>query len=78
MNKLIYLILIGCFSTNIIANNPYKGTNSITTSEYIYQANDVDFPSCHASTILETNEGLLAARIHGFSLLAPHQKIAVQ
>jgi alpha-L-fucosidase len=66
MKKLIYLILIGCFSSEIIAENPLKGTNSIATLGFIYHANEVDFPSCHASTIVETNEGILAAWFGGF------------
>lgn len=48
-----------------LASNPFKGDISIKTSEFIYQASDVDFPSCHASTIVETENGLLAAWFGG-------------
>jgi predicted neuraminidase len=65
MKNLIFLILTGFFSNLILAENPFKGSNAILTSEFIYQANDVDFPSCHASTIVETSEGLLAAWFGG-------------
>ena len=65
MKKLIYLILAGCLSTNIFGSNPFTCNSCILKSEFIYQANEVNFPSCHASTIVETNEGLLAAWFGG-------------
>jgi len=37
----------------------------IIKSEFIYNAEDVSFPSCHASTIIENGKGLLAAWIGG-------------
>ena len=40
-------------------------------SEYIYQAGDVIFPSCHASTIIQTKTGLLAAWFGGTAERSP-------
>jgi len=65
MKKLVYLILAGCLSTNIFSSNPSKYDSGVVKSEFIYSANEVDFPSCHASTIVETNDGLLAAWFGG-------------
>ncbi len=42
-----------------------KNDKSIVTSEFIYEAHDVTFPSCHASTIEETDNGLIAAWFGG-------------
>jgi predicted neuraminidase len=42
---------------------PEKGL--ILRSEFIYSKNDVHFPSCHASTIVETPDGLVAAWFGG-------------
>ncbi len=64
--KLLTNLLITLFiSTGILAQNPFKGLNSIVKTEYIYLAEDVDFPSCHASTIEETKEGLIASWFGG-------------
>lgn len=65
MNKLINLILTAFISTGIFAGNPYKGLNALVTTEFIYQQQDVTFPSCHASTIVETPEGLIASWFGG-------------
>ncbi|MCF8381342.1 MAG: exo-alpha-sialidase [Bacteroidales bacterium] len=56
--SLIMLILFGC-------NNPTENSKLMLKSEFIYQANEVPFPSCHASTIAETPEGLVAAWFGG-------------
>ncbi|HUX58202.1 MAG TPA: hypothetical protein VMV77_14590 [Bacteroidales bacterium] len=45
----------------VISSNPFKGEKCIVRSEFIYQPGDVVFPSCHASTIIENRNGLLAA-----------------
>ncbi len=58
---LMLLILTTCLS----ANNPYKGSNAIVKSEFIYNQEDVSFPSCHASTIAQTNDGFVAAWFGG-------------
>ena len=47
------------------AQDLYKGDICILKSEFIYQPEDVNYPGCHASTITETGEGLLAAWFGG-------------
>ena len=65
MKSLKILILILFLSKAVVAVNPFKGTSAIVTNEYIYQQQDVSFPSCHASTITETSEGLITAWFGG-------------
>jgi len=48
-----------------IGSVPFKGEKCIVKSEFIYQPGDVPFPSCHASTIVENRNGLLAAWFGG-------------
>ncbi len=43
----------------------FKGEQCIIKSEFIYQPQDVHFPSCHASTIIQNGKGLLAAWFGG-------------
>ena len=62
LTNLLFAMLV---STGIIAQKPYKGLNAIVKSEYIYHAEDVPFPSCHASTIEETKDGLIASWFGG-------------
>jgi predicted neuraminidase len=50
---------------NILSGNPFKGDRAIIKSEFIYKPEEVSFPSCHASTIAETDEGLVAAWFGG-------------
>jgi predicted neuraminidase len=50
---------------NLFANNPFKGDRAVVKTEFVYQAEDVPFPSCHASTIAQTREGLVAAWFGG-------------
>jgi predicted neuraminidase len=47
------------------ASEPYQGDKCIIKSEFIYQKGDVSFPSCHASTIIEKHNGLIAAWFGG-------------
>jgi predicted neuraminidase len=53
------IMLVSCMKQNSIK----KITCKILKSEFIY--NEAPFPSCHASTIVEINEGLLAAWFGG-------------
>ncbi len=65
MKKILIISVIcvmTCFST---AHSQYMGEQCIVKSEFIYQPEDVPFPSCHASTIIETKTGLLAAWFGG-------------
>jgi len=50
---------------SLSAQDPYKGEECILKSEFIYQAEDVKFPSCHASTIAEIDGGFIAAWFGG-------------
>ncbi|MBT3750992.1 MAG: exo-alpha-sialidase [Bacteroidetes bacterium] len=59
----IFLVLL--FSGHVLADEPDTTSNAIVLSEYIFDAKDVSFPSCHASTIVETKEGLLVAWFAG-------------
>lgn len=63
--KSIILFLAVLFSISLLAQNPFEGKESIVKSEFIYQKEDVKFPSCHASTIEKTDEGLIAAWFGG-------------
>jgi predicted neuraminidase len=62
-NLLIFSLILICSS--IIAQNPYKGQQCIIKSEFIYQPEDVKFPSCHASTIAEIPSGFITAWFGG-------------
>ncbi|MCE5346505.1 MAG: exo-alpha-sialidase [Bacteroidales bacterium] len=59
--SMVFIIICGLITGAI----PFKGENCIIRSEYIYHPGDVAFPSCHASTIIETKTGLLAAWFGG-------------
>ena len=63
--RTIGVVFLLIFSVNLLANNPFKGDRAIVKSEFIYQAGEVTFPSCHASTIAETGEGLVVAWFGG-------------
>ena len=65
MKLLTNLLITLLFSTAIFAQDPYKGINAIVKSEFIYLAEDVSFPSCHASTIEETKDGFIASWFGG-------------
>jgi len=47
------------------ASSQFKGEQCIVKSEFIYQPQDVPFPSCHASTIIQNGKGLMAAWFGG-------------
>ena len=65
MKKLINLIFMVFLFAGILVGNPFKGAQAIVYSEFIFRKQDVPFPSCHASTIAETSEGLIAAWFGG-------------
>jgi alpha-L-fucosidase len=50
-------------SANVQGASPAKLTAKVVASEFIYES--APFPSCHASTLVETKEGLLAAWFGG-------------
>ncbi len=63
--RTIIAVLLMISTMNLFANNPFKGERALVKSEFVYKAEDVPFPSCHASTIAETSEGLVAAWFGG-------------
>lgn len=63
--RTIGAVLLMISAMNLFANNPFKGERALVKSEFVYKAEDVPFPSCHASTIAETDEGLVAAWFGG-------------
>ncbi len=63
--------------SSLSAQQPYQGTQAIVKEEFIFTPQEVSFPSCHASTIAETNEGLVAAWFGGKHEKAPDVKIWV-
>ena len=65
MKKIILAVIFAMFQVFLVVAGPYKGDKCIIRSEFIYQPGDVVFPSCHASTIIENRNGLLAAWFGG-------------
>lgn len=63
--KLTYLFVFIVSAINIFAYNDGNNKGAVVKSEFIYQQDDVSFPSCHASTIVATKEGLVAAWFGG-------------
>jgi len=64
-----FLLIIATF--NCWAAGPFKGSKAIVKTEFVYKAEDVSFPSCHASTIVETPEGMISAWFGGTEERAP-------
>lgn len=65
MKRVLFLISITMMCFALSAQNPYKGDRCIVKSEFIYQPDDVKFPSCHASTIAQMSDGLISAWFGG-------------
>jgi predicted neuraminidase len=65
MKTILISFSIVMVSITLAGQNPFRGDKSIIKSEFIYQPEDVKFPSCHASTITQTTDGLLAAWFGG-------------
>jgi|WetSurMetagenome_2_1015567.scaffolds.fasta_scaffold00009_96 predicted neuraminidase len=59
----ILLLFLICGYTNVLSQ--FSGNQCIIRSEFIYQPQDVPFPSCHASTIIQDGKGLMAAWFGG-------------
>lgn len=65
MNRIIISVMLFSFAITAGTFGQYDGKECIVKSEFIYQQGDVPFPSCHASTITETGDGLLASWFGG-------------
>lgn len=67
MKKIFYLIIGVLFFITSCKNveDANRWRSGILVDEFIYSADDVDFPSCHASTIAETPEGMVSAWFGG-------------
>jgi len=63
--RIFFISLFILSNLYIMGDNPYKGDKALINAEFIYSSEDVSFPSCHASTICETSDGLLAAWFGG-------------
>jgi predicted neuraminidase/predicted glycoside hydrolase/deacetylase ChbG (UPF0249 family) len=63
--KPVITLLFMVLTIYLPADNPDNNAKAIVKSEFIYSRDDVPFPSCHASTIAETEEGLVAAWFGG-------------
>ena len=59
---LFWISVLGIISCN---NHKNSDLNPVVSSEFIFTSDDVPFPSCHASTIAETPEGMIAAWFGG-------------
>lgn len=67
MKRLLNLLIMVLLSIFTIAQEPKNDPDPIIESEFIYLEEEVSFPSCHASTIEETELGLIAAWFGGTS-----------
>ena len=65
MRLLTITLLVFSFISNSCAQSSDSGSNAIISTEFIYKKGDVPFPSCHASTIEETEDGLIASWFGG-------------
>jgi predicted neuraminidase len=62
----IYLVFILALTTLVQCKNQATTNDDfIQKAEFIYRSNEVPYPSCHASTIEETPDGLVAAWFGG-------------
>src|SRR4051812_19201122 len=62
MMRFIFMLLLVACSGKIV-NAETESSHAILTSEFIFET--APFPSCHASTIVETSTGLVAAWFGG-------------
>ena len=62
-NSIVILFLITAIHCK--AQSGYSCKDVIVSSQFVYQKNDVPFPSCHASTILLIPDGFMAAWFGG-------------
>jgi predicted neuraminidase len=65
MKKTLIFFSVLLICNSVVPQNLYKGDKCIIRSEFIYQPEDVKFPSCHASTITEIPGGFITAWFGG-------------
>jgi alpha-L-fucosidase len=65
MKKIFPLIITSLLTGCGHVQSPFPGTKAIVVSEFVYQEQDVQFPECHASTLVEIPDGLVAAWFGG-------------
>lgn len=65
MKNLTILLTLVLITSAGFAKSSKKEQKAVVKSEFIYKASDVNFPSCHASTIEATDKGLIAAWFGG-------------
>lgn len=65
MKKLLFILISLSIVLPREAVSQYSGFGCVTKTEFIYQPQDVPFPSCHASTIIQNGKGLMAAWFGG-------------
>ncbi len=63
--KSTHVLFAILFCSAVSAKEAFRGDGAIVRSEFIYQQEEVSFPSCHASTIAETKDGLIASWFGG-------------
>jgi predicted neuraminidase len=63
--RLIVVLFFTGLTCFLSASGPFQGDKCIIKSEYIFNQGEVPFPSCHASTIIQTNNGMIAAWFGG-------------
>lgn len=63
--RLLKLLFTFFISQQIVAQVPFTDNKAIVKSEFVYKADDVNFPSCHASTLAQIKDGLITAWFGG-------------
>jgi predicted neuraminidase len=65
LNRFLLVLIFTELTYSLSASGLFKGDKCIIKSEYIFNQSEVSFPSCHASTIIQTKNGMLAAWFGG-------------
>jgi len=65
MRKTIFILIVVFILGLSAAAGQGTGSEAIIKSEFIWKTGDITAPSCHASTIVSTSDGLLAAWFGG-------------
>ena len=65
MKRLLLSLVILTYFISTYSADPWTGKECIVRSEFIWKTGDITAPSCHASTIASTGEGLVAAWFAG-------------